>query len=155
MGSPPQHITIGSKMHLSVLVLVCILSLTLSMPSSEEGHLKMRYGSANRNCPIRGKTTKKGLVRPEQCSELKGKSKWVTSWQRCGAMCTRNRYYRFGLTRVVSAHCTITPRRNVASHSMTLDPSQDTLDARLNICSLRYKSVDTAVASTLGLELGL
>merc|ERR1712243_524380 len=92
MGSPPLHIT-EAKMHLSVLVLVCLLSLTLSLPSSDKRHLKMRYGSANRNCPIRGKTIKKGLVRPQQCDELKGKSKWVTSWQRCGQECTRNILY--------------------------------------------------------------
>merc|ERR1712112_51130 len=90
--------------------------LTVSMPSSDEGHLKMRYGSANRNCPIRGKTTKKGLVRPQQCDELKGKSRWVTSWQRCGAECTKNRYcmvwtYRSGfcqLYRNAKARCGIT-----------------------------------------------
>merc|ERR1711962_512362 len=126
------------KMHPSALVLVCILSLTLSMPSSEEGNLKMRYGSANRNCPIRGKTTKKGLVRPQQCSELKVSPDGCPAGRGVGQSVPRIDIVRFGLSRVVSAHCTITPRPNVPSHRETMEPSLDTLDARLNICGLRH-----------------
>merc|ERR1712096_564091 len=47
------------------------------------------YGSRNRDCPIRNKNVKKGLVRPAECRALKGS--WVGSWQQCGALCTRSR----------------------------------------------------------------
>merc|ERR1712226_1271284 len=46
------------------------------------------YGSRNRDCPIRNKTIKKGIVIPQECRALKGT--WLTSWQKCGTACTRN-----------------------------------------------------------------
>merc|ERR1711955_152461 len=47
-------------MNLSLLFLLSVFSLALSMPSNTETkEVEMRYGSRNRDCPIRNKTTKK------------------------------------------------------------------------------------------------
>merc|ERR1711872_320313 len=72
-----------SSMHLSLLVLLSVFSLALSMPSNTETkEVEMRYGSRNRDCPIRNKTTKKRIVIPKECRALKGT--WIGSWQKCG-----------------------------------------------------------------------
>merc|ERR1712133_19743 len=77
-------------MNLSLLVLLSVFSLALSMPSNTETkEVEMRYGSRNRDCPIRNKTTKKRIVIPKECRALKGT--WIGSWQKCGTTCTRMR----------------------------------------------------------------
>merc|ERR1711934_91953 len=44
---------------------------------------------SNRDCPMRNKTIKTGIVLPSECVQLQGK--WVRSWQSCGSICTRTR----------------------------------------------------------------
>merc|ERR1719195_886004 len=48
-----------------------------------------RPGLSNRDCPVRNKTIKVGIVLPSECIQLQGK--WVRSWQSCGSLCTKNR----------------------------------------------------------------
>merc|ERR1712226_1336889 len=77
-------------MHLSLFLLLALSALALAMPSdSAPQDLEMRYGSRNRNCPIRNKTTKKRIVIPKECRALKGT--WIGSWQKCGTTCTNMR----------------------------------------------------------------